>query len=230
MYLALLRRSLDPAVPSKAQKLSLSASFNNQTLYSDDRKTDISMKIYSRWKSAFAIPSRTSLHLKVVHWPTDLTQVASRSAQIFHMVPVGERQPQEEQEVNWSSIRDPRTTRVRKPRPWRIPRAIQEDWAKNSRKATKRGAPYSKRVYGVASPDAPKKARKIRYVRCPSINIFFIRNCNQISWAGASVTLTIPVKSLPNKNKTVTQNEIKTTWLSWDQAVAPVKTLTITYT
>ena len=126
---------------------------------------------HSRWRPAFAILSRTSLPLKVVHRPTDRTQVASRSAQKFHMVPVGKRQPQEEQEVNCSSIRDPRTTRVRKPRPWRIPRAIQEDWAKNSRKATKRGAPYSKRVYGVASPDAPKKARKIRYVRRPSINI-----------------------------------------------------------
>ena len=103
-------------------------------------------------------------------------------------------------EVYCPSIREPRPTRVRKPRPWRIPRAIQEDWAKNSRKATKRGAPYSKRVYGVASPDAPKKARKIRYVRRPSINNFYYRNCNQISWAGASVTLNIPVKSLLNDN------------------------------
>ena len=145
------------------------------------------------------------------------------------MVPVGKRQPQEDLRGHCSSIREPRPTRVRKPRPWRIPRAIQEDWAKNSRKATKRGAPYSKRVYGVASPDAPKKARKIRYVRRPSINIFFIRNCNQISWAGASVTLTIPVKSLPNKNKTVTQYEIKTTWLTRDQAVAPVRTWTISF-
>ena len=116
------------------------------------------------------------------------------------MVPVGKRQPQEEQEVNCSSIRDPRTTRVRKPRPWRIPRAIQEDWAKNSwkakrgtpyskrvygvassnRKATKRGVLYSKRVYCAASTDAPKKARKIRYVRRPP-HILLIRNCNQIS-------------------------------------------------
>ena len=111
-------------------------------------------------------------------------------------------------EVYCPSIREPRPTRVRKPRPWRIPRAIQEDWAKNSRKATKRGAPYSKRVYGVASPDAPKKARKIRYVRRPSINIFYSCNCNQISWAGASVTLNIPVKSLLN-DKTVNYSQIQ---------------------
>ena len=90
-------------------------------------------------------------------------------------------------EVYCPSIREPRPTRVRKPRPWRIPRAIQEDWAKNSRKATKRGAPYSKRVYGVASPDAPKKARKICYVRRPSINNLLLNSQLQSDFLSGSL-------------------------------------------
>ena len=85
--------------------------------------------------------------------------------------------------------------------------------------------------------------RREKYATCDALLIFFIRNCKQISWAGASVTLNIPVKSLLN-DKTVKynhkqqkmiidkiqtkqfspKNEIKTTWLTRDQAVAPVKT------
>ena len=40
--------------------------------------------------------------------------------------------------------------------------------------------------------------RREKYATCDAPLIFFIRNCKQISWAGASVTLNIPVKSLLN--------------------------------